>query len=321
VHRLLAQPFDWVSLRMARRTVREEAFSAAKLREAEQLLHRSDFGGGDTVVAPSDLMPGNDGRFRFRSPLPSPWPANNYVNGQFFRAPSRSAVVLVHGWNAETGYHTLFPFLARRFAAAGINAVIFELPYHGRRRPAAATGVPSNFLSGDLLHVATAARQAVLDTRAVIAWLRAQGCERIGLWGISLGAWLTGMVVTVERGLSAAVLMTPVSRLDRVIAEAHFCAPIRRSLNGARPDISPLNLMARRPLLAPERLLLVASEHDLFAPIATVEELRAAWGGPVTWRTRHGHISVLLSLPVMNRTIRWLVSQQTAVQTPCTTRR
>jgi hypothetical protein len=44
----------------------------------------------------------------------------------------------------------------------------------------------------------------------------------------------------------------------------------------------------------------------LFAPIATVEELCETWGGPELWRIQHGHISVLMSMPVMERAIRWV---------------
>jgi len=40
-----------------------------------------------------------------------------------------------------------------------------------------------------------AARQSLADTRALLGWLKAQGSARVGLWGISLGAWLTGLLI------------------------------------------------------------------------------------------------------------------------------
>jgi hypothetical protein len=60
--------------------------------------------------------------------------------------------------------------------------------------------------------------------------------------------------------------------------------------------------------------LLVASEHDLFAPIETIEELWSAWEHPEMRRLRHGHISVLMSARVMNGTVRWLVRKTDAVK-------
>jgi predicted alpha/beta hydrolase family esterase len=100
--------------------------------------------------------------------------------------------------------------------------------------------------------------------------------------------------------------MTPVSRMDRVVAELDFCAPIRRSLNGARVKLDPLNLINHQLKIAPANVLFVASENDLFAPIRTVEELRQIWMGTELWRSRHGHISVLMSMKVMERTIDWV---------------
>jgi dienelactone hydrolase len=234
------------------------------------------------------------------------------VHGRLYTAskpwPGKPTLVLLHGWNAQTAYRTLFPHLARRLTKRGVNVAMFELPYHSRRKPRGRQAA-HNFLSGDLVHVAQAAHQAMADARALIAWLKEQGCPRIGLWGISLGAWLSGMLVCVESRVDFAVLMTPVARMDRLIAEVDFCAPIRRSLGDARVRLDSLNLATRRPKVTPDNILVVASEHDLFAPIATIEELCEAWGGPELWRPRHGHISVLMSMSVMERTIGWVTQK------------
>ena len=235
------------------------------------------------------------------------------MHGRFFPAttdwPARPTTVLLHGWNAEIGYRTLFPYLARRLNGAGINALMYELPYHSQRKPRRARrGEPTNFLSGDLLHVVQASHQAIADARALVAWLREQGCDRVGVWGISLGGWLAGMLACAEPELHFAAMMTPVVRMDRVIAELDFCKPIRRSLRGRSVRLEPMNLVTHRPKLAPGKILIVASEHDLFAPVETVEELTRAWGGPMLWRPRHGHISVMMSAPVMGRVTDWIAA-------------
>ncbi len=61
--------------------------------------------------------------------------------------------------------------------------------------------------------------------------------------------------------------------------------------------------------LSPAEVLIVASEHDLFAPIDTIVELGRAWGQPELWRTRHGHISLMMSAPVMERTVGWIAAK------------
>jgi dienelactone hydrolase len=304
----LAKPLDWCTIQLARLNVRDAADKEGLAARAQAVLDHPDFLGG-FVDAPKDFRFVTKHTFQFTSPVPSPWKRNNTVHGRLYTVTKpwqdRPTLVLLHGWNAQTAYRTLFPHLAWRLTKREVNVAMFELPYHSRRKPRGRQAV-RNFLSGDLVHVARATHQAMADARALIAWLKEQGCPRIGLWGISLGAWLSGMLVCVDSRVDFAVLMTPVARMDRLIAEVDFCAPIRRSLGGAKVRLDSLNLATRRPKVTPGNILVVASEHDLFAPIATIEELCEAWDGPELWRPRHGHISILMSMPVMERTIRWV---------------
>jgi len=306
----LARALDWFSIKLATLAVHRTAGGHGHAAEVETLLHDPRFF-CDFVGAPKDLR--IEGRsFSFSSPVRSAWERNNTVHGRFFPASgtwqTAATVVLLHGWNHELGYETLFPWLARRLNAAGLNAATFELPYHRHRKPRE-PGAIRNFIADDLRHVAMAAHQALADARALIAWLSVQGSGRVGVWGISLGGWLAGLLACVEERLGFAVLMTPVARMDRVIAELEFCEPIRRSLGGARVRMEPLNLMSHRPKVRPQDILVVASEHDLFAPVETVEELVGCWGAPTLWRLPHGHISIILSASVMQRTVQWIVER------------
>ncbi len=311
MHAAVTKPLDWFSIQLARLSVHAGAAADGQLTAAEALLHRPDFV-ADFARAPDDFTFGRGRAFRFTSQAISPWERNNIVHGRFFPVgeswSEQATVVLLHGWNAEMGYRTLFPWLARRLNAAGLNALMFELPYHCQRKPRGREAY-RNFISDDLLHVVHAAHQSIADARAVIAWLRAQGCRQVGAWGISLGGWLAGMLACVEPQLGFAVLMTPVVRMDRVIAELDFCKPIRRVLRGANVRLEPMNLVSYRLRLPPEATLIVASEHDLFAPLATIEELHRHWGGPQLWRVPHGHISAMMSAPVMERTVRWVADR------------
>lgn len=313
MHKALAQSLDWCSIQLCRRAVRDADLTRERLAEAEARLRAPDLFGGGPVAPPGDWQWRTDRRFQFTSASTKGLDAsrNSIVPGRIYVARpaslARPTMVMLHGWNAEAGYYTLFPWLARRLNAAGINAAMFELPFHGQRKPARnSSAAPTNFLSGDLLHVIAAVQQAVADARALISWLRSQGCEQVGVWGVSLGAYLTGVLACVEPRLAAAVLLTPVVRIDRLIAEVSFCAPLRRSLRGSGLDLAPMNLMNHTPRLVPDNILLAASEHDLFAPIATVEELCVAWQQPHLWRRAHGHISVLLSVPLMTRVVRFV---------------
>jgi dienelactone hydrolase len=192
-----------------------------------------------------------------------------------------------------------------------VNAVLFELPYHLQRRPRR-PGAINNFISEDLLRMVEATRQSIADVRALMKWLRGQGCEKIGLWGTSLGAWLAGLIVCHEPKLDFAVLATPIAKLERVIKELAFCAPIRRSYEKSNLSLSKLNLAQQRPKIALDKILIQEAEHDLFAPKETVEEFWADWGRPEIWRARHGHISILMSVSMMNRTVKWIAAKAEA---------
>lgn len=312
MHEAIAKPLDWFSIKLAGLSVHRGAGGRGQAAEVEALLHDPGFFCG-AVGVPADFQLKRR-TFQFTSPVVSPWKRNNTVQGRFFPVGEswrdRATVVLLHGWNAEMGYRTLFPYLARRLNATGINAAMFALPYHGPRKPRGRDAI-RNFIADDLRHVTLATHQALADARALVAWLAAQGCEQVGVWGISLGAWLGGLLACVEPRVTFAVLMTPVSRMDRVIKELEFCEPIRQSLGGAVVRMEPLNLMSHRPKMDAENILIVASEHDLFAPMETIEELWRAWGKPTLWRQQHGHISVLMSAPVMERTVRWIARRTT----------
>jgi hypothetical protein len=320
--------------------------------EAEQWLSDpgffSDFGG----LTPN-LVFSNARHFQFTSPIATPWAQNNRVRGKLFRAGAhwkgRPSVILLHGWSAELQYRWQFLVLARQLARAGVNAAMFELPYHCHRKPQE-PGAIQNFISHDLLHMLEATRQSLADARALEAWLRAQGSPSVGLWGVSLGAWLAGLLICNQSGAGFpparphsssevpgapvpagrvetrptrqtgsnsrpdfAVLLTPIARVDQAIEELAFCRAIRDTLQTTSVRLDPLNLTSHRPSISPRNILLVESQYDAFAPVETIESLWLAWGTPEIWRLPHGHISVLLSPSILGRVIRWLREKAYAV--------
>ncbi|MBI4324566.1 MAG: alpha/beta fold hydrolase [Chloroflexi bacterium] len=247
--------------------------------------------------------------FQFASPVSTPWPENNIVFGKFYRSAGswqeKPVALLLHGWNGEWCYRFLFPYLAWRLVRRGMNAAMIELPYHAHRKPRAA-GAVRNFISDDLPTMLEATRQALADMQAFQKWCRAQGSPGISLWGFSLGAWLAGLLCCQTPEIERLVLATPVCRLDRAIQALPFCEPVRQALRRQTLSCDQLNLVSHRPQIPPDRILILASQHDLFAPLETVEELWEAWGRPAIRYVPQGHISLLLSLPILEQAIGWV---------------
>ncbi|MGA2542096.1 MAG: alpha/beta fold hydrolase [Verrucomicrobiota bacterium] len=274
--------------------------------QARRLLESPDFFAEGTPPAAISFTGGKN--FQFPSPVVTASPENNLVTGRISRCGKhwrkRPAVVLLHGWNDRWGYRYRFPWLARRFNRRGINSVMFELPYHFQRQPR--QGALRNFISEDLGHTMEATHQALADINSVVNWLLAQGCPRVSLLGLSLGAWLGGLTACHNSGLSCAVLITPVSRVDRMIDEVAFCHPIREALMKKPLDLHRLNLAFHKPKLTRGFILVVEAEHDVFVPAETTQELWQSWGNPELWSLPYGHITVLSSSSMFKRASKWI---------------
>jgi pimeloyl-ACP methyl ester carboxylesterase len=277
------------------------------LAEAGRLLQSPDFFGEGTPPAAITFTGGKN--FQFPSPIVSPFPANNLVTGRISRCGKhwrkRPAVVILHGWNDSWGYRHSLPWIARRFNRRGINSVMFELPYHFQRRPSR-TEAKRDFISEDVGRTLEAIHQALAEINSIVSWILQQGCPRVALLGISMGAWLGGLAACHDPRISCVALITPVSRIDRMIEEAPFCETIRQALKSKPMDLSRLNLSSHKPGLSRGFILLVQAEYDMFVPADTTEELWEAWGNPELWRLPQGHITTLWASSMMKRATKWI---------------
>lgn len=283
------------------------------LEEGARLLQNLDYSLAETKAAPVELD--SSGKFHFASPRPTVHAVNNVVHGHLYPCGGdwrqKPVILLIHGWNDVLHHRYLFPRHARRFNRLGLSAVTLQLPWHFDRRPRE-LGAWSNFLCADVLRTAEATIQAVAEIRTFTNWLIEQSCPFVGIWGVSLGGWLTGLAICHDARIGSALLMVPVARLDRVIKEAAFCETIRSVFNDRQCDLRKLDLIYYRPLIAKENILLIASEYDLFVPKDTIDELWQTWGKPEIWRYRHGHISVLGAPGLAERVARWFAARARA---------
>jgi dienelactone hydrolase len=307
VNQTLAHFIDRATLSLASLMHVESADRPAHAAEAAEWLARPDFFTPEAPAAKPRFRSETD--FTFASARDIGPACNRLVHGKLFRAGSRlkdrPTLVLLHGWNDELGYLFRQTALARRLSATGIHVAMLELPYHLHRRPGAPPDL-RDFISGDLAAMVAATHQALADHRAFFAWLAEEGTSRIAVWGYSLGGWLAGLLACHDPAVDTAILSAPMSDVAATMAQLPFCRPVRRSLGREAVDLSPLNLTSHRPRVPVERLLLLAGEHDLFIPRASLDELRDVWGRPEFRVLPHGHISLLASGRVSRDTGEWL---------------
>jgi dienelactone hydrolase len=230
------------------------------------------------TFAPTAVNEGNGeaGLLTFPSALVTPHSENNIVHARFFPAgrptgtsgPRRAGVVLPQ-WNADsTGHVGLSKLLTR----VGVSALRISLPYHDRRMPPELARA-DYIVSSNLARTVQVCRQAVLDVRRALWWLRDQGYERLGLLGTSLGSCLA-MITGAHEPLVQAQALNHVSPFFadvvwRGLSTAHVRAGLDPHVNLEqlreywRP-ISPwsyLDRAGRKPTL------LVYAKYDLTFPV------------------------------------------------------
>jgi pimeloyl-ACP methyl ester carboxylesterase len=257
-------------------------------------------------VAPAKLEFKGARRFVFKSATDAPWD-RSLAHGVLWRAgrdwQKKPAVILIHGWNGEMGYYFSFPGVQMALASRGVNALKFELPFHGLRRPRKA-GEINNLISDDLVTMIEGVRQCLADILSLRFWLLEQGCPSVSLWGYSLGGWLAGLLSAHPQPFKAAVLQNPVARMDIAMATLPFAKPARESM-----AISPVNLdvfSLHHLKQTTERTLIMEGMRDLFVPAETLDDLAAHWPNADLWKMRHSHISICFGPLTLLRAVRWM---------------
>src|SRR5262249_7245556 len=114
----------------------------------------------------------------------------------------RAAVLVLPQWNADGTGHV---GLCRLLAWNGMTALRLSLPYHDRRMPPELTRA-DYIVSSNVARTPQVGRPAVLDARPPIAWVPAQGYERIGILGTSLGSCLALLTTAHEPLIQAQAL-------------------------------------------------------------------------------------------------------------------
>ena len=111
--------------------------------------------------------------------------------------PERPWLICLHGLGTGGPYADFAGFRAEMLHhELGLNLLMPVLPLHGPRKPAA---LPvASLLSFDLLDAFHGVSQAVWDTRRLIQWARAQGATKIGVYGLSMGSYVSALLSGLE---------------------------------------------------------------------------------------------------------------------------
>ncbi|MDD5200972.1 MAG: hypothetical protein PHC88_14355 [Terrimicrobiaceae bacterium] len=230
------------------------------------------------------------------SPIPSGFVECDTARALWFIGPggpqAPTAIVLHALMSAnDAGYRRL----AAWFHARGWNMIFPHLPFHYSRVPRGHRN-GALAITANLPRNAEGVRQAVLEQRQLLAFLRAQGCADLGLIGTSYGGWAASLLSFVEPDFRFITLIQPIIDIEHAIWECPAAASIRRILagRGIGPGLSRRHAhltspLHGKPLTARDRITLIAGRYDTVAPPAGLRELAAAWAGSQYVEVRQGH--------------------------------
>ena len=249
--------------------------------------------------------------FSYRSDRPSGDVKNDLVRGVSLLHPNYrhgSHVILLHGW--ITPGHQQSRWVAQELLRYGISTHMLELPYHMRRSPKGSFS-GTRLIDADFSILLDALRQGIADTRKLIVGLRAEGVERIGLMGISLGGYTAGMVAALEGGLESLTLAAPLVDLGYTLLNSPMIAVGRRMIEHIpaeqiTPLFAPLRLNSYKPQIEKQRILLINSMHDKVVYPHKIQELWQAWGEPMLFKESHGHVTLFFSRDSFRRVAEYI---------------
>ncbi len=164
----------------------------------------------------------------------------------------------------------------------GISALRLSLPYHDVRMPPELLRA-DYIVSANVGRTLAVCRQAVLDARMAIAWLRRQGYESIGIMGTSLGSCLSMLTAAHEPSIKAAALNHISPYFADVVWSGLSTAHVRESLEGnvelerLREIWMPISPWPYIRRMSGRRSLLVYALYDLSFPVHLSRKLVAGF--------------------------------------------
>ena len=212
------------------------------------------------------------------SAVETPSRENNTAHARYFPVqpkngkPSRKAVVVLPQWNAQPESHVE---ACRIFNMIGMAALRLTLPYHLQRKPAELERA-DHLVCSNIGRTIQSARQAVLDTRAAVRWLKNQGFEQIGILGTSVGSCIAFLAFAHDPDLKAGAFNHVSGYYADVVWHGLSTSHVRAgfgdhvTLDELRTywsPISPVPFMPRLKKMGHRPMRFIVARYDLTFPL------------------------------------------------------
>jgi dienelactone hydrolase len=270
----LVRPFDW-GLSYVLDHVNGDDPRHVLAQHAERVLQSSE----DFYALPeiSDYRLAGD-QLTWTSAVETPASENNLAHARYFPVKqkngerSRKAVLVLPQWNAQPESHVE---ACRIFNMIGMAALRLTLPYHLQRKPAELERA-DHLVCTNIGRTIQSMRQAVLDTRAAVRWLKNEGFEQIGILGTSVGSCIAFLAFAHEPDLKAGAFNHVSGYVADVVWHGLSTTHVRagfadhvslEELRNYWAPISPLPFMPRLKNMERRPIRFIVARYDLTFPL------------------------------------------------------
>ncbi|MRG94442.1 alpha/beta fold hydrolase [Polyangium spumosum] len=204
----------------------------------------------------------------------------------FLHGTPRPVAILVHGYRCG-----VFALEERLWPVPwifelGLDVALAVLPFHACRAPKGTALFPSP----DMRFTIEGFRQSIMDLRALAALLRDRGAPAVGVMGMSLGGYTSGLWATIDPSLAFAVPIVPCASIADVaravgllVGAPEEQAAQHLAIESTLRVVSPL---ARDPVISPEQMLVVGAAGDQITPLDHARRMAEHFRAPLS--TFHG---------------------------------
>lgn len=182
--------------------------------------------------------------------------------------------------------------------AQGVSLLFLENPLYGGRRRIGQRGAELRTVSDFVLM----GRATVAETRALLAWARAEGYPRTGVVGFSMGGQMAAMSAALCPWPIRVVAVAPSATPATVFLDGPLGVDLQWSLLGPggrdrlREILEALSVLALPPPVAPEHAHLVGTRGDAIVRPGDVGAIARHWGVHPRW-IDDGHVSAIAMRP------------------------
>lgn len=222
---------------------------------------------------PHPGVPGRDRWLAFES--------NRTASAWLLRHQGRERpwVVCIHGFGTGTVFMDLVSFHAGHLHDdLGVNVAAIVLPVHGARKPNRLSG--EELLGFDLMNSVHGLTQALWDVRRLLMWVRRQNPTGVGVFGVSLGGFMTALTAAFEADLDLALAGIPMADLPDLIRHhaprhLHMRSIEHHILDGTAQDVHRVVSPLAMPTAVPAKARAIFA--GLGDRLATAEHARRLW--------------------------------------------